>query len=60
MDAGWLVPQLGDVLIPLLGCEASGCGTNPIDGVLDVQVPEPDDAVEAAAGQRAAAGDATE
>jgi hypothetical protein len=39
--AGRLVPQLADVLIPLLGREASGCGASPVDGVLDVQVPEP-------------------
>ena len=50
MNAGWLVRQLGDVLVPLLGREASGCGTDPFDGVLDVQVPEPGRAVVAAAG----------
>lgn len=51
MTAGRLVPQLADVLIPLLRCEASGCGANPVDGVLDVQVPEPGGAVVATAGQ---------
>ena len=51
MNAGRLVPQLTDVLIPLPGGEASGCGANPVDGVLDVQVPEPGGAVFAAAGQ---------
>jgi hypothetical protein len=51
MTADWLVPQLGDVLIPLLGREASGCGTDPVDGRLHVRVPEPGRAVVAAAGQ---------
>jgi hypothetical protein len=45
VTAGWLVPQVGDVLAPLLGREATGGGTNPLDGVLDVQVPDPDHAV---------------
>ena len=54
MSAGWLVPQLGDVLVPLPGREATGCGTDPPDGVLDVQVPEPRCAVGAATGQHAA------
>src|SRR5215469_14357552 len=35
-SAGWLVLQLGDVLVPLLGCESSGCRADPLDGVLDV------------------------
>ena len=52
MNAGWLVSQLADVLVPLRGREASSCGTNPLDGVLDIQVPQPGRAVVAAAGQR--------
>lgn len=32
MNAGWFVPQLGDVLVPLPGREACGCGANPPDG----------------------------
>src|SRR6266536_2486779 len=52
MHARWLVPQLGYVLMPLPGREASGCRTNPLDGVLDIQVPEPDRAVIATCGQR--------
>ena len=51
VSAGWLVPQLGDVLVPLPGREATGYSANPPDGVLDVQVPEPGRAVVAAAGQ---------
>src|SRR6516225_3258677 len=52
MTARWLVSQLGDVLVPLPRCEASGSGANPVDGVLDVQVPEPGRAVVTGAGQR--------
>jgi hypothetical protein len=48
MNAGCLVSQLGDVLVPQLGCEASGSGTYSVDGVLDVQVPEPGRAVDLA------------
>jgi len=51
MTAGWLVSQLGDVLVPLPGGEAAGCGANPLDGVLHVQVPQPDRVVGVAAGQ---------
>jgi hypothetical protein len=51
MSAGCPVGQLADVLIPLLRCEASGCGADPVDGRLHVQVPQPDRAVVAAAGQ---------
>ena len=36
MTAGWLVSQMGDVLVPLPGREASGCIANPLDGILDV------------------------
>ena len=53
MNARWLVPQLGDVLVPLPGREPSSCSTNPLDGVADVRVPEPGRAVVAGAGQRA-------
>jgi hypothetical protein len=56
MTAGWLVSQLGDVLVPLPGGEAAGCGANPLDGVLDVQVPQPDRVVGVAAGQRVPVG----
>ena len=56
MNTRCLVPQLGDVLVPLPGREATGRGANPPDGVLDVQVPEPGRAVVAAAGQRVPVG----
>jgi hypothetical protein len=42
----------GDVLVPLPGREVSGGRTNPLDGVLDTQVPQPDRAVIATCGQR--------
>src|SRR6516164_2781298 len=35
MNAQRLVLQLGDVLVPLLRREASGCAANPVDGVLE-------------------------
>src|SRR5229473_2412416 len=56
VNARRLVPQLGDVLVPLPGCEPPGCSTNPLDGVLDVEVPEPGRPIEAAAGQQVLAG----
>jgi hypothetical protein len=37
--------------VPLLGCKAFGCGAGPFDGVPDVQVPQPDDAVVVDAGE---------
>src|SRR5229473_2507713 len=56
VNARRLVPQLGDVLVPLPGCEPPGCSTNPLDGVLDVEVPEPGRPIEAATGQHVLAG----
>jgi len=41
MTAGWLVWQLRDVLVPLPWREVVHCGADPLDGVLDVQVPQP-------------------
>src|SRR5260370_12272825 len=52
VNARRLVPQLGDVLVPLPGCEPAGGSTNPLDGVLDVEVPEPGRSIEAATGQQ--------
>jgi hypothetical protein len=50
--AGGLVLQLGNELALLPEREAFGCGTNPLYSVVDAQVPEPDRAIGAAAGQR--------
>jgi hypothetical protein len=37
--AGWLVRQLGNVLVPLSRGKASGCSANPLDGVRPMAVP---------------------
>ena len=52
VTAGGLVLRLGNELVPLPEREAFGCGANPLYSVVDAQVPEPDRAIGAAAGQR--------
>jgi hypothetical protein len=52
VTAGGLVLQLGNELVPPPEREAFGCGANPLYSVVDAQVPEPDRAIGAAAGQR--------
>jgi len=37
--------------VPLSRVKASGCSANPLDGVLEVKIPEPGCPVEAATGQ---------
>jgi hypothetical protein len=56
LTTGWLVPQLGDVLVPLLGGEAAGGSTDTLDSVLDIQVPQSECAVAVAGGQRTPVG----
>jgi hypothetical protein len=51
MSTGRLVRQLGNVFIPLLGRQTSGSDANPVDRVLNVQVPQAGSAVVTAAGQ---------
>ena len=55
-NAGWSITQLRDVLTPLSGRETTGCGTNPLNGVLDAQVPESGRTVDAATNYRVSIG----
>jgi hypothetical protein len=51
-----VIRQLGNVIVPLPGREVSRSCTDPFYGVMDIQVPEPNDVVRIAAGQGVAIG----